>query len=99
MTDPQPDPAPEPQGGDLIRELKNEFATQVAELKSELSKVSEEKDAVIARQAGEIADLKRSLVRDAVINGPDAPREKTPEELYDETIEKLAKKTLDYMKS
>lgn len=92
-------PEPEGQGGDLIRELKNEFATEVANLKTELTRLSEEKDAVIARQAGEIADLKRSLVRDAVINGPDAPREKTPEELYDETIEKLAKKTLDYMKS
>lgn len=99
MTDPQPDqPAPTPDS-DLIKSLKDEFAAAIQEIKDAAKSEIEQSTAEIARLEKENSDLKRSLIRDAVINGPEkTPVEKTPEEIYADTIDDLAKRATEYMK-
>lgn len=102
MTDPAKTEKKEPEipekssESELISKLRDEFATEIATLKSSIEAVTKEKDAKIAELEKQNSDLKRSLIRDAVAN-PQPTVEKTEEELYQERISELAKKTLVFM--
>lgn len=96
MTD---EPAKEqPVQADVISELRNEFAREMQSLRESTEQAIQDKDAEINKLTQENTDLKRSLIRDAIMNGPVEPVEKSPAEIYKETIDKLAGKTLEYMK-
>ena len=84
---------------DLIAQLRDEFATQINDLKISTKQAIEERDAEITRLTTENADLKRSLIRDAITNPDPKPVEKSAEDIYKENIDKLAAKTIAYMKA
>ena len=99
MTDPAKKESENPEkssDSELISKLRDEFATEIATLKSSVETITAEKDERIAELEKQNSDLKRSLIRDAVAN-PQPTVEKTEEELYQERISELAKKTLVLM--
>lgn len=88
----------EPVIEDPIVALRNEFQEQFATLKDSFEKSNKEKDELIAKLTEENDALHRAIVRSAVNPEPVPVKEKTEEEIYNERIQELANKTLEYMR-
>lgn len=96
MTDnPQPNPTPE---SDLITSLRNEMQTQYNMLKETMDSALKERDETIAKLIQEKQALQNALVVSSISPKPEEEEvPKTQEQLYQENIERLAKKTLARM--
>jgi len=98
---PQPNPSADPKQKSEVERLRDEFAEQFGTLKSSF----EGQVAELTKQNEDLKkhnqDLERALLRSAVTEkqpNPEPPKEKTPEELYQEEVQALSKKTLEIMK-
>lgn len=96
MTDnPQPTTTPE---SDLITSLRNEMQTQYNTLKETMDSALKERDETIAKLTQEKQALQNALVVSSISPKPvEEEVPKTKEQLYQEDIDRLAKKTLSYM--
>lgn len=85
--------------GDALAQMRDEFAQQFKELKDAFESERKEKDELIAQLKEQNQGLQRALVRSAVTEPPkEEVKEKTEEELYQEEIDRLAKRSLELMK-
>lgn len=81
-----------------VEKLRDDFTEQFSALKSSFDASTKEKDAKIEELMKHNEELQRALIRNATLGTPqEQPKEKTEEELYQERIASLAKKTIDYM--
>lgn len=84
---------------DPVVTLRDEMNAQFAELKSSFEATLKEKDELISQLKEQNTGLQRALVRSAVMDPPKVEEPKTEEQLYDENIERLTKRTLEIMKA
>ena len=82
---------------DPIQTLRDEMAEQFAQLKASFESQVSERDTRIVELTEQNTSLQRALVRSAMTEPPKAPEKKTDKEVYDDTIQALADKTLKYM--
>lgn len=82
-----------------IEQLRNEMNEQYNALKESFESSLKEKDDELVKLREENKDLHRALTRSAFSDRPEPPKEKTPEEIYQEKVDALSKKTLHYMES
>lgn len=80
----------------VIQGIQEEVAKQMQSVREEFGNLLAEKDAKIKDLETQNRNLNSSLVRSAILAPPKA--EKTEEEVYQEKIDMLSKKTLDIMK-
>ena len=89
----------QPKYSDDYLKLKEELNAQFNELKASFEASNKEKDDIIAQLKEQNQGLQRALVRSAVSDPPkEEPKEPTEEELYQQEVDTLAKKTMEYMK-
>ena len=84
---------------DPIVALRDEMNAQFNEMKESFKAEMSEKDELISQLKEQNTGLQRALVRSAVVDPPKQEVVKTEEELYQDKIDALAKKTLAYMSS
>lgn len=94
MTDESIEPINEP---DVISELRDEMQAEFTKLKEAFKTEIAEKDATISELEKTNRDLQRAVVRSAVTEPPKAEQPKTEEQIYNERIEQLAKRTIAKM--
>lgn len=93
VKDPEKDPPKDP-----VSQLRDEMAAQFDELKKAFAEETSEKDKLIADLKEQNKSLQRALVRSAVNDPPAKEAEKTSEDLYNEKVQALAKKSWEYTK-
>ena len=84
---------------DPVVALRDEMNAQFNELKTSFEASLKEKEELIAQLKEQNTSLQRALVRSAVMDPPKVEEPKTEEEMYQEQVDNLAKKTLDIMKA
>lgn len=84
---------------DPVVQLRDEMNAQFAELKSSFEATLKEKDELISQLKEQNTGLQRALVRSAVMDPPKVEEPKTEEQVYDENIARLSKRTLEIMKA
>lgn len=84
---------------DPVVTLRDEMNAQFAELKASFEATLKEKEELITQLKEQNTGLQRALVRSAVMDPPKVETPKTEEELYNEEVERLTKRTLDIMKA
>jgi len=88
-----------PETGDIIAKIRDEMNAQFTEMKKAFESQVAELTAANAKLQEDNKGLQAALVRSAVADPPaPAPKEKTPEELYKEQVDAIAKKTLENIK-
>lgn len=80
-----------------IETLRAEMNAQYAALKESFESALAEKDQLLSKLTEENKELHRAVVRSAFTAPVQPITEKTPEQLYQEQISALSKKTLRYM--
>lgn len=80
---------------DPIAKLRDEMSEQFQTLKASFETAVQERDEIITKLQEENDSLHRALVRSAMTEPAPAP--KSEKQIYDETVRKLADKTLRYM--
>lgn len=81
-----------------IQKIKEEFQKEFDLFKESVSKEMEKKDAQIKELTEANDGLRASLVRQATVQPTQQPKEKTEQELYNETVQGYAAKTIERMK-
>ena len=82
-----------------VERLRDEFSDQFATLKNSYEKTAAEQKELIETLKKENEDLHRALIRSVTLDPqPAPPKEKTEDELYQEHIAELAKKSLEIQK-
>lgn len=82
-----------------VERLRDEFSDQFATLKNSYEKTAAEQKELIETLKKENEDLHRALIRSVTLDPQLAPaKEKTEEELHQEYIAKLAKRSLEIQK-
>lgn len=88
-----------PETGDLIAQIRDEMNAQFQEMKKAFESQVAELTAQNQKLQEDNKGLQAALVRSAVADPPaPAPKEKTPEELYQEQVDAIAQKTLENIK-
>ena len=105
MTEEKKKKDPESSGSDKtsdkseVERLRDEFSEQFATLKNSYEKTAAEQKDLIETLKKENEDLHRALIRSVTFDPQPAPsKEKTEDELYQERIAELAKKSLEIQK-
>lgn len=84
---------------DPVVALRDEMNAQFAELKASFEASLQEKEELISQLKEQNTGLQRALVRSAVMDPPKVEEPKTEEDLYNEEVERLSKRTLEIMKA
>ena len=79
-----------------VERLRDEFSDQFNTLKTSYEKTAAEQKELIESLKKENEDLHRALIRSVTMDPQPAQKQKTEEELYQERISELAKKSLEY---
>ena len=96
--DPQSEPSKTDPEISPIEKLRSEFQEQFSTLQANFTKELETlktKNEVLEKENSE---LHRALIRSAVTPSPTPEPEKTPEQIYEDKINAIAKRTLEMMK-
>lgn len=84
---------------DPVVTLRDEMNAQFNELKQSFEATLKEKDELISQLKEQNTGLQRALVRSAVMDPPKVEEPKTEEQLYDEEVARLSKRTLEIMRN
>lgn len=82
---------------DPVVQLRDEMSQQFNELKTSFEASLKEKDDIIAQLKEQNVGLQRALVRSAVMDPPKQDEPKTPEEIYQDTLNKRVERAKFYM--
>ena len=87
----------EEQAPNPLEELRNEFQQQFDALKQSFEQSAKEKDESIASLTERLKQANAALLKSAFTERPsEPPKEKSPEELYQEEIQTLYEKSKKY---
>lgn len=84
---------------DSVVALRDEMNAQFNELKQSFEATLKEKEELISQLKEQNTGLQRALVRSAVMDPPKVEEPKTEEDLYNEEVERLSKRTLEIMRN
>lgn len=84
---------------DPVVQLRDEMNAQFNELKQSFEATLKEKEELISQLKEQNTGLQRALVRSAVMDPPKVEEPKTEEQLYNEEVARLSKRTLEIMKA
>ncbi len=87
-----------PPSDDAISKLRDEFQKEFSTLKETFETENKKNLETISKLTKENEDLHRALVRSAQLPPEQKPQEKTEQEIYQEKIAELSKKSIAYEK-